>query len=59
MVTHKILVLGLGVRILLPQQRRVGRAVEYIGLENRQTCKCFGGSNPSLSANSLIQNGRN
>lgn len=50
MVTHKILVLGLGVRVLLPQQRRVGRAVEYIGLENRQTCKCFGGSNSSLSA---------
>ena len=33
--------------------RTGGRAVECTGLENRQGCKPFVGSNPTLSANSL------
>ena len=34
-------------------KRTGGRAVECTGLENRQGCKPFVGSNPTLSATSL------
>ena len=33
-----------------PRERTGGRAVECTGLENRQGCKPFVGSNPTLSA---------
>jgi hypothetical protein len=33
-----------------PRPRRVGRAVDGTGLENRHTLTGIGGSNPSLSA---------
>ena len=35
---------------IFPIQRRGGRAVECTGLENRQGCEPFVGSNPTLSA---------